>query len=48
MLVVDWPGVGVVDVVAPGVWLGAGVFLWAALTQARAARAVLKARTGPI
>ena len=30
------------------IWLGAAVFLWAALTQARAARAVLKARTGPI
>ena len=30
------------------IWLGAAVFLWAALTQARAARAVLRARTGPI
>ena len=30
------------------IWLGAAVFLWAALTQAKAARAVLKARTGPI
>ena len=30
------------------IWLGAAVFLWAALTQAKAARAVLKARIGPI
>lgn len=30
------------------IWLGAGVFLWAALTRARAARAALKSPTGPV
>lgn len=30
------------------IWLGAAVFLWAALTQARAARLSLKSQTGPV
>ena len=30
------------------IWLGAAVFLWAALTRARAARAALKSQAGPV